>query len=256
MTKTIALYTAGTGAVHSVPSWGCNCGVCSRARIQPQFARSPCSAVLKISDGDKPQYILIDAGQTDIMQRYNRRDIWAFVLTHFHADHVQGLLPIRWHGHTKIPVYCVHDTNGYGDLLDNKGSLEYTTVTPFESFFIQDIQFTPVPLNHPMPTIGYVITYNNTTIAYLCDTKGLPFETESYLQSLHLNTVILDCTHASNKTSQGHGNLTDAEYIHKMLQPKNMFLTHIEHNFDIWLDQNKIPNFLQVAQDNQFICKF
>ena len=81
MTKTIALYTAGTGAVHSVPSWGCNCGVCSRARIQPQFARSPCSAVLKISDGEKPQYILIDAGQTDIMQRYNRCDIWAFVLT-------------------------------------------------------------------------------------------------------------------------------------------------------------------------------
>ncbi len=256
MAKQVDFFTVGTGSVHSVPLWGCACAVCQRAIANACFARAPCSGVLHMTDGDTVRHILIDAGDMHIAHRYDRTAVVAGVLTHYHPDHIQGLLSVRWHGGGRIPIMSVHDTQGFGDLYANNGIFDFVFVPPFETFYIQDIAFTPVPLNHSVPTNGYVIEYNNTRLAYLCDTKGLPPETARYLQSLHIHTVVLDCCHSPDKTSNGHGNLTQAQEVYTCLHPKHMVLSHIEHDFDVWMCTHPIPKPLQVARDHQHILSF
>lgn len=256
MCPQVDFFTLGTGAVCSVPNWGCQCPACHRIKYNPQFIRTPCSGVVRITDKEKTQYVMLDAGQTTITERYNRQELSAFVLTHYHADHVQGLLSIRWHKGDAIAVYGRHSDHNIADLQKNRGILKYIEVSLFESFSLHDVLFVPVPLQHSIPTCGYVITYHDTTMAYCCDTKGLPDSTTEYLQSLSLNTVILDCTTSPEKSYSGHCNLLEAEQIYQSLRPEYMYLTHIEHDFDLWLLDNPIPQPLQIAYDNQKILTF
>lgn len=248
---TTELYTAGTGAVTCVPKWGCDCALC----MKPQNFRTPCSAVLKITNGNTVQYVFLDAGRMNIMDSYNRSQVHSFIMTHFHPDHAQGLLPIRWQGGDSIPVHCVGDAHGFGDLYKNNGILNFKPVTAFESFTVLDITFTPVPLNHSVPTVGYVMTHNGSTVAYLCDTKGLPTATTDYLKALTLDMIILDCTYPERESS-GHCNLADAIHIYETLNPKHMIISHIHHDFDVWLQTNPLPHPLQIAKDDQHIWTF
>lgn len=256
MTQHLDLYTVGTGAVSHTPLWGCTCAVCTRARDDSAYARKPCGGVLTFTDGNAQNHILLDAGDMDITTKYPRDSILGIVMTHYHPDHAQGLLPIRWHGGDTIPVTGVQDDTGFADVYKNNGNLDFSFVTPFETFEFCGVQFTPVPLIHSVPTNGYVIVYNGTKCAYLCDTCGLPSETEVYLKGLDLHTVILDCAYSPNYTSSGHCNVNQAVAIYDVLRPKNMILTHISHEFDVWLENNAVPTPLRVARDNQHIMTF
>ena len=82
----------GTGAAGGVPLFGCTCVACERARLDPVFVRRPCSALIESGN----TRILLDAGLTDLHERFNPGELDAIVLTHFHPDHVQGLFHLRW----------------------------------------------------------------------------------------------------------------------------------------------------------------
>jgi len=76
----------GTGAAGGVPLFGCSCRACGRARLHKLRVRLPCSALVETADSR----ILLDAGLTDLHERFAPGDLDAIVLTHFHPDHVQG----------------------------------------------------------------------------------------------------------------------------------------------------------------------
>ncbi|MBD5699891.1 phosphonate metabolism protein PhnP, partial [Citrobacter freundii] len=48
MSLTITL--TGTGGAQLVPTFGCDCAACQRARLQAQYRRRPCSGVVKFNN--------------------------------------------------------------------------------------------------------------------------------------------------------------------------------------------------------------
>lgn len=56
------------------------------------FRRRPCSAVLAL-DG---QQWLIDGGRMDLCELFPAPSLHGILQTHYHADHAQGLLHLRW----------------------------------------------------------------------------------------------------------------------------------------------------------------
>src|SRR5690554_2580785 len=118
----------GTGSARQLPVYNCECVACARARREPRYRRGPCSAVLECG-GTR---WLIDAGHTDLAERFPPGSLSGILQTHYHADHAQGLLHLRWGVNLRIPVLGPPDPEGLADLYKHPGILDFSkTLTPF-----------------------------------------------------------------------------------------------------------------------------
>ncbi len=243
----------GTGSAGGVPLYGCHCSACARALVLKDHIRKPCSVLVETEN----TRILIDAGLTDLHERFLPESLDAILLTHFHVDHVQGLFHLRWGVGHQIPVYTSDDEEGCADLYKYPGILEFHKVPIFKPFMIEDIQIVPVPLMHSKPTNGYVISKSGINTAYLTDTKGLQTETTDYLQQHPVKTLILDCTYSPKHTvPSNHNNLATALDTIQSVSPIETYLTHISHEFDNWLIEDHaktIPDNVTIARDETSI---
>lgn len=243
----------GTGDAGGVPCYGCDCLVCTRARAMVDYRRRPCSALIEMGE----TRILIDAGLTDLTERFSPGTLSAIVLTHFHPDHVQGLFHLRWGVAQAIPVYAPPDSEGCADLFKNHGILEFQRLSKYEPVTIGDLVLTPLPLIHSKVTFGYAIEADaGQRFAYLTDTVGLPPQTEAFLQDWQPREVALDCCHPPQlDMPRNHNDLTLALTIAETLAPAKVWLTHISHELDTWLLNNDtmLPMHVEVARDSQVI---
>ncbi|MHC5224795.1 MBL fold metallo-hydrolase [Ignatzschineria sp. LJL83] len=264
----------GTGDVAEIPVFGCDCEVCLAASLDSHLARLACSAMIRI-DGD---VILLDAGLTDLHRRFQRDEIKGILQTHYHADHAQGMLTLRWGKGNKIPVYGPDDPFGFADLYKNAGILEFKKAWSHgEMRHISGMNVTALNLIHSKPTMGYFIEYfsepliapaftslldmsldksivmniekndaqkrkipQSIKIAYLTDTVGLPAETMQFLQHHKLDYLIIDCSHPPQETApKNHNDLNMVKAITAELRCKQVILTHIGHELEAWLQNPK-----------------
>lgn len=241
----------GTGDAGGVPLHGCDCPACARARAVADLRRRPCTALVEAGD----TRILLDAGLTDLTERFPPGSLTAIVLTHFHPDHVQGLFHLRWGVGPSIPVFAPPDTDGCADLYKNHGLLEFRRLAKFGTVTIGDLTLTPLPLIHSKPTFGYAIEDGlGHRFAYLTDTVGLPPRTMSFLEHWQASTVALDCTYPPQADlPRNHNDLKMALKIAEQLAPTSVLLTHISHALDAWLHENSklLPANVATAQDGQ-----
>lgn len=221
----------GTGAAGGVPLWGCACAVCSRARIDVSYSRRPNCAVIEAGD----TRLLLDAGVMDVAERFPSGALSAVLITHFHADHVQGLFHLRW-GFGKLEVFAPHDSEGCADLYKNPGPLKFNHLSKFETFNVGEVRITPVPLVHSKPTLGYCIEYKGARLAYLTDTRELPPSTASFLTEWQPHTICLDCTYPPGiEGRRNHFDLPEVIAISEVFPDSNIVLMHIGHRLDEWL---------------------
>lgn len=249
----------GTGDAAQIPVWGCRCTACVRAKNITTFKRKPSGLSITSPAG----ITLIDAGRTDLADCFGVENISRIVLTHFHMDHVQGLFHMRWGEYDrKIPVYRPDDPIGCDDLYKYPGIFEFKK--PFrelDSINWPDFTLTALPMNHSKPTLGYLLEYGDTRLAYFCDTAGLPASSEEFLKNTSIDYLILDCAAPpSSKKPYNHNDLNSAIEIIHQLVPNKTLLTHISHRFDNWLLDNPdaLPGNIQIAQDGmrfQLIAK-
>lgn len=244
----------GSGNAGQVPVWGCYCAACERARHDASFRRGPCSLEIRSALG----VTLIDAGVTNLAERYEFDDIQRIVLTHFHMDHVQGLFHLRWSERDKkIPVFRPDDVKGADDLYKHSGVLDFQPpFVPFNKVEFNDFSITPLPLLHSKITLGYVIEKGDYTLAYLTDTVGLPDATQAFLANKTLDCLILDCSEPPTPNApRNHNDINLALSAYNTLRPKNMILTHISHRLDCWLMENAdgLPDNMQIAKDGMEI---
>lgn len=89
----------GTGTSHGIPVIGCECPVCRST--DPHDTRLRCSAYVQAGD----TALVIDTGPEFRMQalKYNIKHLDAVLLTHSHADHLNGLDDLRIFSHTASP---------------------------------------------------------------------------------------------------------------------------------------------------------
>ena len=243
----------GTGDAGGTPLYGCNCPACIRARENADFRRRPCTALLQAGD----TRILIDAGLTDLTERFSPGSLSAIVLTHFHPDHVQGLFHLRWGIGERIPVYGPPDSEGCADLYRNHGLLEFHRLATFDPITIGDLKLTPLPLIHSKVTFGYAIEDSaGQRFAYLTDTVGLPPQTEAFLTEWRPLSLALDCSHPpKSNLSRNHNDVTLASAIAETLAPAKVWLTHVSHELDAWLMEkdNDLPPDVCVVRDDRVI---
>ncbi len=244
---------SGTGDSAQVPRFGCQCPACTRARVFSNHQRGPCCAEVSVNG----RRYLLDAGRMDLAHSCELERPAAILLTHYHADHVQGLFHLRWGTGEPIPVFGPKDPNGCADLYRNSGVLGFQPgLKPFRALDFDSLSVTPVPLNHSKPTLGYCLDDGGTRLAYLTDTLGLPLETERFLRDWGPDVVVLDATHpASHENPRNHNNITQALDIITRLDPPRAWLTHISHELDAECLANgvELPPKVRMARDGESV---
>ncbi|PLX49813.1 MAG: phosphonate metabolism protein PhnP [Desulfobulbaceae bacterium] len=247
------LQLLGTGAAGGVPLYGCTCPVCQAAATDDRLCRKPCCAFLE----HRGETILIDAGLADVGRCLPSGDLTRILLTHYHPDHVQGLFDLRWGCNTTIPVHGPDDVEGCADLFKNPGILDFSTVMkPFHTVIFAGLKVTPVPLNHSRMTLGYCFAHDTSRLAYLCDTVGLPLFSLDFLEAWQPNHIVLDCCHPPQITPPiNHNDITKAIGIAHDFPQSSLWLTHISHGLDLWLQKHAhtLPSNIRVASDGLVI---
>lgn len=234
-----------------MPVYNCGCPACLRARAAPQHRRGPCCALIESGAGRW----LIDAGLTDLAERFPPGSLKGILQTHYHADHAQGLLHLRWGIGLRIPVLGPPDPEGLADLYKHPGILDFSRkLTAFEPLSLDGLTVTPLPLTHSKLTYGYLFDDGARRYAYLTDTVGLPADTRDYLQRLSLDLLALDCSHPPMpQMPRNHNDLTRALETVASLHVKKTVLTHIGHDFDAWLmeEEEELPAGVVVGRDGE-----
>lgn len=242
----------GTGAAGGVPLYGCDCPACERASADSRYVRRPCSALLESGE----TRILIDAGLTDLHERFPPGTLTAVVLTHYHPDHVQGLFHLRWGVGDAIPVMGPPDSAGCADLYRNPGLLRFQPLRKFESLNIGPLKLTPLPLIHSKPTFGYAIeNADGACLAYLTDTHGLPPRTEAFLKAWGDFDLVLDCTYPPTREPANHNDWLAALASIEAVVPRQTWLTHVSHEHDAWrlTETSALPPAVMCARDGESI---
>ena len=245
----------GTGDTAQVPVYNCQCPACQRASQDKLFMRKP-SSVLVQSGTDQ---WLVDGGHMDLCQRFAPGTLSGILQTHYHADHAQGLLHLRWGVNMRISVHGPVDETGFADLYRHPGILDFSQ--PFSAFETrrlgEKLQVTALPLVHSKPCFGYLFEEEDGKIAYLTDTVGLGDDTYAWLQKQSLDYCIVDCSHPPRETPpRNHNDLNTALKMCDGLAIGTLLLTHIGHEMDNWLMSNPdvLPDHVKVARDGQTLA--
>lgn len=252
----------GTGSASQLPVYNCQCLACERARTDSSFIRRPASAMLQIGR----DVYLFDGGLMDLRERFpmpaseDERSprLKAIFQTHYHADHAQGLLSLRWGVNMTLPVYGPVDKEGFADLYRNPGVLDFShTLQPFQRLSLNventsDVEVTALPLEHSRPTLGYLIeVIQGKALAYLTDTKGLSSRVIGLLREREVDYLLIDCSYPPSVESKGHNTLDEALDLVSKVQAKAFYLTHIDHSLDSYLIKNpeQLTHGVQLARD-------
>lgn len=272
----------GTGTSFGIPRIGCNCQVCTSN--DPRDKRTRTSAIISINNTN----ILIDCGPDFRTQILNAgiTQIDALLLTHSHYDHMGGVDDLRpFCTESKpLPIYCQADvaddlrrqlpycfsdnrypgvptfdihiinTNNPTNIsnpinVSSPINISNTTnvsspINVSNSFSINGITIISLPLHHGrLPILGYRI--GNTT--YITDALTIPTSTLRLMAGT--DTLIINALR--HQEHHSHMNLTQALNIISIIQPRQAYLTHIDHRLGLHaqIDPTLPPN-THLAYDN------
>lgn len=230
--KTATLEFLGTGTSTGVPIPGCACRVC-RSR-DPHDKRLRASALVRYDSRN----LVIDTGPEFRIQclRAELMHLHAVLLTHDHADHLNGLDDVRCYSFFQdksLPVWGLPETldavrHRFGyiwNAVQVGGGLPdvrlHEAVRPFEAI---GLEITPIPIKHgKLDILGYRIG----DLAYMTDVSAVP---ESSLPLLeNLETMVISCVRW--RFHRTHLNITGAKRLHKLIRPRRTLLTHLAHYF-------------------------
>ncbi len=257
----------GTGTSMGVPTLGCQCAVCTDARLPGSPNRRTRPSILLTFPADAPpgtpqHNILIDTGPDFHAQatRLNLRSLDAVLYTHGHADHILGmddLRPLSFGHQHALPLFADEPT---AQVLERV--FEYTFRTenryptsarvvlhrlpeePGDALDLFGVRFIHVPVLHGPTTI---VGYRFGAAAYLTDLNDIPESSLPLLQDLDI--LILDALRRQPHPTHAH--VEKAIDLVRRIHPQRAFFTHISHDLDHTSTNATLPSPIQLAFDGQ-----
>ena len=108
----------------------------------------------------------------------------ALLLTHWHFDHASdiGVLQYRLEALNKtLPVYGPADPDSpLYRLAFEKPCFDFREVSAGSAFTLEGAEIRVTAALHPVPAVGYTLTYEEKTFGYTGDTKPIPSLKEDY----------------------------------------------------------------------------
>jgi len=194
---------------------------------------------------------ILDAGRFDLPHLLEKNPHCTdIVISHFHPDHIYGLLNLSWSKGKHMTVFIPPDQEGYADLLTRKSILRFVEVEAFQSFHINNFTITPLPLQHSILTYGYAIEHSNRKLAYLSDTCGLSRETHDFLKKWKPHTAIIDANQTPDNPKPSHNTVCQAIDIAKNLHIEQTYLTHLSCSVEQWILDHGLPKPILLAKDD------
>jgi phosphoribosyl 1,2-cyclic phosphate phosphodiesterase len=241
----------GTGTSQGVPVIACDCAVCRSADVRDKRLRS---SVLLETAG---KVLLIDAGP-DFRQQLLRkqvRQLDGILLTHEHKDHVAGLDDVRAFNHiTGKPVDIYAEQRVLNALkrefpyvfseMKYPGAPEMTLhVVDERPFTVAGMAVTPVRLWHyRLPVLGFRIG----NMAYITDVNRV--DEAEFVKLKNLEVLVVGTVRRGKHIS--HFSLEEALAFIAKVQPRDAYLTHISHQFEVHAElQAALPAGVHVACD-------
>lgn len=261
----------GTGTSHGIPVIACACPCCRSTDSRDKRFRSSFWITDSGGYGHAPVSILIDIGPDFRLQalKFKITSLDALLLTHGHADHLNGLDDIRIFSRISFreqtagkPGSAVQGIPVYGDsetLKDIHNRFSYIFQPVMEGggkpkIHLEDcrqfsaehplklgrLEFTPVPMKHgSLDTTGWIVSNGSAAVAYLTDCNYIPPETMELLTRYrNLEHLVIDglrerphSTHLSFLEALEYGAKTGARHI---------WLTHICHD----MKHREIQNYI------------
>jgi len=182
--------------------------------------------------------------------------------THSHWDHIQGFpffLPAFIKGNT-LKIYGTIAPNGatieqrlHDQMLHPnfpvplqimQGDLQFCDVEIGKALNIGEAKIETAKLNHPGEAVGYRVSWQGASVAYVTDTEHYPDRLDENVLSLanDADVLIIDCTYTdeeyydrnNSKVGWGHSTWQEAIKIAKAARVKQLVIFHHDpaHNDD------------------------
>ena len=166
---------------------GCSGGLC----------RGHDTTCLRINDS-----ILLDAGtgagSLDTSEAVKIKDI---LVSHSHLDHVSSICFLAdqdiENRSQPTRIYCLPETSNAltSDLINGQlwpeiekvvingvNMVEFVPVKAFERIVIGDCEFTPLPVEHAVPTVGYCLHGKDADLVFISDMISAPDEVYAWIR--------------------------------------------------------------------------
>ena len=228
--KNIKINILGCGSSLGVPVIACSCQVCTSN--DPKNKRSRCSLTISVND----KLILVDSGPDIRVQLMNAKitHVDSVILTHGHADHINGLDDLRVF--TKEKPLNIHTNKETIEII--KRHFNYLIDTSHfvlheeqynKKLSILGVDFTFLRQNHGnIESIGVKLE----DFVYANDLDSFPEETIEHLTNTRY--WVVDCVNYSSNDK--HFGLDSVLSWAKKLKLKRIYLTNMSHR----LDYNKL----------------
>lgn len=196
---------------------------------------------------------LIDAG-FDVMDRLGDYDLNFILLTHWHMDHIAGLFRLRW---SASPVTIYAPEGGLNSEIKREPrNLRVKLVKPYESFEIEGVKISTIPLIHSIECLGYLIDDGDSRVVTMFDCKGIAERDINTLRSFKANLALIDATEPPGFQGSNHNNVDEAVNIGYKIEAEHIILTHIaHHNMSLTKLTSYVRRFkgVTVAHDNMVL---
>ncbi|KAL1915220.1 uncharacterized protein VTP21DRAFT_7496 [Calcarisporiella thermophila] len=255
----------GTGTSSCVPTIPCltsstrKCRVCLSTLLPDGYKniRKNTSVVVRFRNREgELKTILIDCGKTfydsalRVFPRHGIRKIDALILTHGHADAINGLDDLRsWtlggYVQNHIDIYLSQETmntveRAFTYLVDQSyatgggdvASFRYHIIDGASPFMVEGAEFIPLPVHH-----GYIIAsgepfwslgFRFLGISYISDVSYIPPSTFDLMRDSKL--IVLDALAMMPHAS--HFSLPQAVEVVRKLKPERAYFVGFTHVMD------------------------
>jgi len=174
--------------------------------------------------------VLIDAGTcSEALSIKKRLNIDHILITHAHFDHIADLpfLAHTAHDHRKAPLYVYGIKEAIDDILTHifnwriwpsfneipnakKSKISFKPVSPLKNIQVNSYKIMAIPVNHTVPTVGFLIDDGKSAFAFIGDTYTTDLFWKKIRDHKRLSAVIIESSFPNrlSNTAKITGHLT------------------------------------------------